>query len=265
MENKNNTCECGGCGWCTIKKVAVVLGAILIIFVAVKIVSEFKAISYIGKPAISQSVNVITVSGKGEVLATPDIANISFGVSEESLVVSDAQKKATDKTNAILAFLKKNGVEDKDVKTTSYNIYPRYEYAQMSGKQNLAAYVVSQNVQIKVRKIEDAGKLLAGLATAGATDISGLSFTNDKRDDLVRDAREKAIKDAREQAEVLARSLGVDLGSITSFYEAYSGDPRPMYMSAKVSSMDSFGGAIPQIPAGENTITSNVTITYEIR
>lgn len=253
-----------------LKKVALTLGVVLIALVAVKVVTEVKSMSYIGKS--ENALNVITVSGKGEVLATPDIATFSFSVTEEAANVGDAQTRATEKTNKILAQIKEAGVEDKDIKTSSYSIYPRYEYTNAgiytSGTRYLAAYVVSQSVEVKVRAIENAGKILSGIGEFGATDISGLSFSVDEQDELARDAREIAIKDAREQAKVLANALGVDLGRITTFYESAPYQPYPVYygkdmvMSVGASARPE---AAPELPAGESKIVSNVTITYEIK
>lgn len=245
--------------------------ALLVVFMAGKSISELKGLKYIGEGL--NATNVITVNGTGDVLATPDVATFSFSVTQEAAAVPDAQKKATDKMNAILAYVKKAGIADKDVKTLSYNIYPRYEYINQpnvapyygQGKQVLAAYVVSQTVEVKVRKMDDAGTLLSGVGSLGATDVSGLNFSVDKQTDVDRQARDKAIADAREQANVLARSLGVSLGRIVSFSE--SGSARYPIYYAKDAMMGA-GSVAPQaanVPSGENKVTSNVTITYEIK
>ncbi|MBI5134406.1 MAG: SIMPL domain-containing protein [Candidatus Taylorbacteria bacterium] len=247
------------------------LGTLLIIlvaFVAIKIVSEVKSLSYIGKP--TNVPNVITVNGKGEVIATPDIATFSFTVSEESPVVSTAQAEATKKMNSILAYLQDTGVEDKDVKTVAYDIYPRYDYVGNTyyggGKQVLAAYVVSQTIQVKVREMAKAGDLLTGIGEYGASNVSGLTFSVDEQDELLREARDKAITDAREQAEKLAKSLGVKLGSITSYYDNSPYQPYPMYYAKDgMGSGVAMNQAAPQLPGGESKIISNVTITYEIK
>jgi uncharacterized protein YggE len=252
-----------------VRNIAFVLGAILIAFLAVKTVGEVKGLSYIGRG--EYPTNTITVSGKGEVLSTPDIASFSFTVQEEGADVAAAQKKATDKMNAILAYIEQQGVDDKDVKTSSYSIYPRYEWRNAtiytSGTQYLAAYVVSQSVEIKVRDLEKAGTLLTGIGEYGATNVSGLNFMVDAQDELMRDARADAIKDARTQAKVLADSLGVRLGHIVSFSESGPYYPYPIYSARSDAAYDmGMGGAkAPELPAGENKITSNVTITYEIK
>ncbi len=248
-----------------VRKSVIALLVILIAFAAVKTIGELKGMSYIGKATTMQ--NVINVTGKGEVLTTPDIATFSFTVSEENLIVSEAQKAANDKMEKILEYVKTSGVEEKDVKTVSYDIYPRYDYqgGMYSSKQVLAGYVVSQTIEVKVRKMEDAGKLLSGIGEFGATNVSGLTFTVDAQDELAREARDKAIEDAREQAEELARSLGVKLGKITSFYESAPYQPYPMYYAKEVMMGEMVENQAATIPGGESKITSSVTITYEIK
>jgi hypothetical protein len=94
--------------------------------------------------------------------------------------------------------------------------------------------------------------------------MSGLNFTNDKYDDLVKEARDKAILEARMEAKGLARSLGVRLVKIVGYSE---GGDYPVYNRAMTSAMsfDAESSAKAVLPTGENMITSNVSITYEIR
>lgn len=255
------------------RNLAIALAALLVLLVAAKVVAEVKSIGYIGTG--TPVTNAITVNGKGEIIATPDVATFSFGVTEEAASVPEAQKAATEKMNAILDYVKKAGVEEKDVKTVSYNIYPRYEWQgatmYQSGRQVLAAYVVSQNIEVKVRNLDNAGTLLSGIGEYGATDVSGLNFTIDDQDEIQRQARNEAIADAREQAQILARSLGVKLGRMTGFYENMPYQPYPMYYGKEMMAMDGAGAArnqaavAPGVPAGENKIVSNVSVTYEIK
>jgi len=257
------------------KNLTYALLTLLVVFLAVKAVGDLKAMKYIGSGVTPT--DTITVNGTADILATPDIATFNFTVQEEAASVPDAQKKSTDVMNSILAYVKKSGVADTDVQTQSYSIYPRYDYVQTAntpattvyypgGKQVLAAYVVAQTIEVKVRKLDQAGALLSGIGEFGATDVSGLTFSVDKETDVERQARDKAIADAKDQADVLAKSLGVSLVRIVSFNESSSGRPTPIYY-AKMDSVAMSAGAVapaPQIPTGQNKITSNVTITYEI-
>ena len=256
-------------GWCPAGKWHKVIGIIVVIFVVIFI---GKAIC--GGPGdfrgSDAQKDTITFTGKGEVVVKPDIATVSFGVTAENLNVAKAQTEATTKMNNIIDLLKTKGVVEKDIKLTNYNIYPRYDYLQAqiypyTGKQTLAAYVVSQTVEVKIRDISKAGEILSGVGEFGVTDVSGLTFTVDNEEVVKDQARDLAITDAKDQAKTLAKSLGVRLVKITNFSE--NGN-YPVYYEMNKSMALGMGGAdaaVPQVPMGENKITSNVSITYEIR
>jgi len=214
-------------------------------------------------------INTITVSGKGEIMIKPDIATVSFGVVKQGVDVATAQKDSATKMEAVLKVLKDNGIEDKDIKTTNYNIYPKYEYSNSLtypyGRQILVGYEISQTVSVKIRDLEKAGSILSGVGSAGATNISNLVFSVDDEVAVKNQARDLAINDAKDQAKDLAKKLGVRLVGITSFSE--NGD-YPIYYGMEKSSM-AFGmggdAVAPRIPVGENTIISQIYITYEIK
>lgn len=278
QEGAGSSCpECGhSCGGLfKAKGPAALAFLVLALFLLAETVTVVRGWAYIGRDLPNQS--TVSVSGKGEVVVKPDIATFGFGVTGESLSVGSAQKTVTDTTNAIFAYLKTAGVADKDVKTTGYTIYPRYEYGDSgvspaaayyppTGKRTLAAYVVSETVEVKVRDIGNAGAIIGGLGELGATDISGLTFTVDDQTAVEDQARSLAIIDAEGRAKKLSDELGVKLVRVLSYSE---NGPYPIYF-AKAAAPLGMGGAAtdsaaPSVPSGENTVTSNVTITYEVR
>lgn len=256
-----------------LKKGLLVAVALLSLYLLVISIKEMKSIGRSDIPAQ----NVVSVSGKGEVVAVPDVALFTFGVTQEGKDVATAQTLATEKINAALKYLKDNGIADADIKTVNYSINPVYDYAQgvcnsircTPGTQTLRGYEINQMVEVKVRKTEDAGKLLSGIGAQGVTNVSGLSFTVDNEEGIKAEAREAAIKDAKAKADVLAKQLGVKIVRIVNFSE--SGD-YPIYYS-KSAVANGRGGAFdmaeqavaPELPAGEHKVISNVTIVYEIR
>ncbi len=245
------------------------------LYLLTRVITEVKTAANIGRtPSQSQ----ITVTGSGDAYAIPDIATVSYDVSFEAKTVSEAQENVTKRSNDILAYLKEAGIKEADIKTTNYQIYPHYEYNsrpvvcydEASCKQTDNRYFVGYNVtssfQVKIRKVEDAGKILAEIGNRKVTNLSGLNFTVEDEDATKAAARKNAIEDAKRKAETLARDLGVSLGKIVSFSE--SGGYYPMYYS-KGMAMDSVGGAggapAPELPVGQNKTTTEVTITYEIK
>jgi len=255
-----------------VKAGAAALG-MLAIFLLIMSISSLKEYRYIGTGV--PATNTITVSGDGEVFAVPDTGEFSVTVREEAETVEYAQTEATKKINAIIAYLKEAGVEDKDVKTVGYNVNPKYEWTQTAcvngycppGKQNLIGFEVSQTLTVKVRDTKKAGELLSGVGGKGASEVSGLSFTIDDEDKLRSEARRAAIEEAQEKANVLARELGVSVVRVVGFYED-AGGYQPYYGKGGAVALDAAmaeRAPAPELPVGENKIVSNVNITYEIR
>jgi hypothetical protein len=243
--------------------------------------NNMKLNGFIGRdiPALT----TISVSGEGEAFAKPDIAELSYSIEQTSKTVAEAQKISTDKINVIMAYLKDTmKIADKDIKTTDYSVYPKYEYQRAvaclnynmngycpEGKQILVGYTVSQSVSVKVRKIDDAGAILSSIGAKGATNVSGLTFTVDAKKDFEAKARDLAVKEAQAKADTIAKSLGVTLTRITNFSEGgnapyYGYGAGAMAKTADFSMMAETAPA-PTISTGENKFVSNVTITYEIQ
>jgi len=218
--------------------------------------------------------NSISVNGEGEVVVIPDVATFNFSVSQDAKLVSDAQEQVTKKMNTILAKLKDLGIEEKDIKTTGYYIEPRYVYTSSicsptycpPSRQTQDGYTVSHSVSVKIRKTEEAGTALTLVGDEGATNISNISFTIDDPSQVMTEARDKAVEDAKMKAKELAKSLGVKLVRVIGYYDN-SGDRNPVpYKEFSLNAVGSASASVtPNIPAGENKVTSNVTVTYEIR
>lgn len=218
----------------------------------------------------------ISVEGKGEIQAVPDVGQFSFSVMATGATASEVQEASATKINDIMAYLKEQGVEEKDIKTQDYNLYPKYRWEERPcafgmvcppGEQVQDGFEVSQTVSVKVRDTAKAGALVAGVGEKGATNISGISFVVDDEEKLKAQARDAAIADAKAKAAKLADQLGVDLVRIVSFYENPGYYPSPMYEAKAYDMAEGMGGATvaPSMPTGEQTTAVTVNITYEIR
>jgi uncharacterized protein len=256
------------------KKISCPVSLLLIVlslFVAVKFINEIKLSSYVGRG--NQPSNVISVSGSGDVLAVSDIASLYVTLTKDGKTAKEAQGLLNESITKTLAYLKDQKIDDKDIKSEYGGLNPKYSYAQPicytypcpTKDPVIIGYTATQSITIKVRVVDNASIIRTGLADLGVTDISGPTFSIDNEDTFKDQARSKAIIDAKAKAEVLAKELGVKLGKVVSFSEN-SGGYYPMYES-KAMMADSVAGAAPAptLPKGENKITSNVSITYEIR
>jgi uncharacterized protein YggE len=212
----------------------------------------------------STTTNTVSFSGEGKVLAKPDVAVIDLSIVTEATTSKAAQDQNSTKSKALTDFLTKQGIDEKDIKTTGYNIYPQYSYPQ-NGRPVITGYQVNQSVQVKVRDLEKVDTILDGVVSAGVNQINNLQLTIDDPEKLKEEAREQAIADAKSKASKLQKQLGVRLGRIVNFSENESGYFPPIYFKEGVG----MGGGVPDrgpsIPTGENEILVNVSITYQIR
>ena len=221
---------------------------------------------------ITDPYNTITVEGTGRAAMVPDTARITFSVSETADTVGDAQAAATTKTDAALAALDEYDIDERDIKTLSYNVSPRYQYPQpcfggvcAPSEPRIVGYDVTQTIEVRVRETAKAGDVLQSLGSIGVQNISGPNFIVDDEDGVKAEARAEAIDEARAKARELAKQLGVRLGDIVSFSENTPGMYGYGMGGMELQAMSAKADAAPTLPMGENETAVTVMITYEIR
>ena len=209
---------------------------------------------------------VISVTAEGKVSTPPDIASMTFGITTGR---QSTAKAATDtiqrNMTKILAAVKALGIDEKDISTESFYLSPEYDYT--TSGQIPRGYQASQTLRVKVRDLDKVGDVLTAATAAGANQAGGITFSVDNPDTLKAQAREIAIEKAKAKATVLAKNLGMSLGRMTAFSEDGAYNP-PMPLMGRAN-YDMAEGAMNQksleIPAGEQEIVTNVTISYELR
>lgn len=277
----------------------IVCVTILTLFILVHTISAVRLYPTLGETdAAAQIQNTISVSGQADMDVSPDVTVFSVLIDAEGKTIEDAQNKASVINNKAIAFLMKNGVAKADIKNTGLYTSPKYDTKYKpcptsvvspkvsSGMSpNVAAmyptvippcesesvisgYTTNISFEVKVRKVnKDETKtstLIAGLAPLGAKASSPMS-TIDKPDVYKNMVRKQAIAKARADAEVLARDLGVKIVRVVNFSDM-SATPYPMYSRSMMSKDAGMAEAVdPELPTGTNKISSQVTITYQIK
>lgn len=229
------------------------------------ILALFLLVSTNQKLNTATTTNTVTFSGQGKVIAKPDIALVDLSIVTEASSSKTAQNDNSKKSKSLTDFLKGQGVDEKDIKTTGYNIYPQYNYPQYQ-KPSISGYQVNQSVQVKIRDLDKVDNILDGVVTSGVNQVNQLQLTVDEPEKLRAEARDKAIKDAEDKARELTKTLDINLGHIVNFSENTGGYPVPMmYAKDSMASGMGGGGGGPSIPTGENEISVDVSITYQIK
>jgi len=208
----------------------------------------------------------ISVSGEGKVMANPDIGELNFGVQTgRQETAEEAMKILADKMTAVIDAVKAQGVEDKDIVTQYLNLNPSYDWDE--GKRIDQGFEATQNVRVKVRNLDNMTAILGAATSAGANQAGSVNFTIDDPEELRAQAREKAIINGQEKAAALAAQLGKKLGKLKGFGEGGYGVPRyekVMMMDAEMG-MGGGGPVAPPLPSGEQEVSVNVSLTYELK
>lgn len=205
----------------------------------------------------TSSQHTITVSGDGQVFAAPDTAHVTLGVQIQNAELAAAQSQATDNMNAVLSSLKKDGIDDKDIKTIVYSVSVNVDQKDPSTS-TVTGYTVVNLVDVKIKQIDKVGSIIDNAVSAGANNVGGIQFSIENMDALMQQAREMAMQDAHNKAEQLAKLGGVTLGMPVSISEGVASPPQPYAVAAR-DSMAS--GAVP-IQTGQSTIQVTVTVSY---
>jgi uncharacterized protein len=225
------------------------------------------AMAHDNQPAIAASSALLTVSADGRSNRVPDLAVFSAGVTTQGATAGQAMSANAAAMTRVIAALKKAGVAEKDIQTSSIQLNPVYGQpvvgpnGQVVQEPRIVGYQATNMVAIKARDIKNFGKVLDALVASGANQISGPSFQMNDPSGAMDEARVNAIKAARARADLYAKAYGLRVVRIVSISEGGYSPPQPKY--AMMEARDASGGSTP-IQAGEVEAQVNVTVQFEL-
>jgi uncharacterized protein YggE len=263
-----------------IKNILGAAGAIAVLALGYAALNYVNTYSKVVEPT---SFRNFSVSGQGKAIAVPDIATFSFQViTEGDKDVAATQIKNTEAANKAIAFVKAQGVDDKDISTEYYNVDPRYEtyncvtppvvYGAVSTPvkpcppASIAGYTVTQSINVKMRDFAKIGNIMSGVVASGANQVGSLSFTIDDPTSVYDQARAQAISRAQVKAEAIAKAGKFSIGRLLGIQE---GSPSPVYNYSQVDMISAKAGAVPaatpSIQPGSQEVDVTMTLQYEIK
>jgi uncharacterized protein YggE len=265
-----------------------ILGGVSVLVILVLGYAAISGVNSYGKSIAPSSFRSFTVSGDGKATAIPDIAEFNFQVvTEGDKDITTSQAANTAAANKAIAFVKADGVADKDIKTESYDISPRYQTYNCSPTPvynsvpmvsagsvgvtttacppaSIVGYTVTQSVDVKIRDFSKIGDVMNGVVKNGANEVGALSFTLDDPTSVQNEARIDAVTKAKAQAQAVAQASGFKIGRLLSVQEG--GGYRSVYNSpVAMTAMKSDSAAgIATIQPGSQEVDVTMTLQYEI-
>lgn len=226
-------------------------------------------------PAMAQSVpatpsadsmfraTTLNLSAYGEVRVAPDMANITLGVMTEALTASEAMTQNSARMNQVVAALRRQGIEEKDIQTSNLNLNAQYQYEQ-NQPPRLTGYQASNNVTIRVLDLKRLGAAIDAVVGAGANQIHGISFGLQNAQAAEDQARQKAVQALTAKSNLYAAATGHRVGRLVTLSEGggYTAPPpMPMPMMA-MARMEKDAGT--SVSGGELAVRVDITGLYEL-
>lgn len=203
----------------------------------------------------------LSVSGHAEVKAKPDVAYLSLSVTTTARQQADAAQDNARRTTALLAALKKAGVQAAQIQTQGYSVQPQYDYT--PSPPVLTGFQAVNSIQVTVTDLPRVGVLLDVATGAGATSAGDVSFDLLDREAVQNAALAKAVAQARAHANVLAAAAGIAVGRPMSVSEGSAPVVQPLLMARSAMALKEAAPTTP-ISAGQITVSADVSVVYAI-
>jgi uncharacterized protein YggE len=208
---------------------------------------------------INATIPQISIAARGEVKVTPDRANIQISVQTKAATAAAAASENATKQQAVIAALKKLGIDAKDISTAGYNVYPEQRY-EPNKEPEIVGYNVTNTLSVDLKSIAMVGPAIDAALDKGANMITSLQFSASNTTLARQQAMTLAIQQARSDAEAAAKAAGGSIGGLLEVNVGayYPPPPRPIQMMAK--SVEA--RADTPISAGDQTISVEVTTRW---
>ena len=207
---------------------------------------------------------VIELSVYESVTAEPDLVTIGAGVTSQARTAVEAMRLNAREMQSVIDQIKALGVDEKDIQTTGINLNAQYDYDRQNQRQVFRGYQVSNRVSVKLRDIQETGEVLDALVVAGATNLSGPTFSIEDDEAAKEAARESAVNRAQERAMAYAKLYGYDSVRILSISEALRGRAPSPQPEARALAADSIMVSGAPVQPGQVSTGVSLSIKYEM-
>lgn len=224
-------------------------------------------------PAAAQTAGQVTqaiagtrldINVTGDATRVPDLAVISAGVVSRSATATGALQDNSARMDKVIAAIKRAGIADRDIQTSSISLNPEYKYVENQPPQ-LVGYTASNQVTVKFRDIRNSGKVLDALVREGANQINGPTMTIEHPEEALDEARAKAVAAGRARADLYARSLGMRVVRVVSVSESGSYAPPPPPMPYAAERIMATGAPATKIEPGEQKLQVSLSMVFELQ
>ncbi len=208
------------------------------------------------------SLNTIVVVGEGSARISPDTAVLNVGLETRADSAGEALTLVTERSTAVLAAAKAQGVPDADLQTHGLALRPQVD---QQGRR-VIGYNASYWLELHIRDVATAPGVVDAVSQAAgdALRLGGFHLAASATEAARAEAGAHAVKDARRRAEALAQAAGVRVGRVLSIAEAGVATPAPGPRLHRVATASASPGAAVPVEVGSEELTARLTVRFEM-
>lgn len=214
----------------------------------------------------------ISVTGTASTQVKPDLLHIQFGVETQQKTAKEALEANSAQMNKVVEAIKKTGITDSELSTSSINIYPVYDSYEdkLTGRytQELVGYRVSNILSVETKKLDQAASIIDNAVGSGVNRVDSVFFTlsqqtNEKlKDELLG----KAVLNAKSKAEKTLlplehKIIGVKAVSLSEFGIPY---PSPVFKASYAFEASERSAMPPPVFTSDQSVTTSVNVVFII-
>lgn len=208
--------------------------------------------------------NVITVTAEGQASGAPTVAYLTLGVQTQGATAQEALSNNSAAMQGVVAKIKQQGVDPKDIQTTEVSIQPQQEQGPtgpVTRPPKIVGYVATNTVVATIRNLSTVGQVLDASVGAGANVAQGIRFGIDDPSALQQQAITQAVKNARARADTIAAAAGVTIAGV----QAVTLDQTPPVMPKALALSAAAPAPATPIQPGQLDVTVQVTAVYRLQ
>jgi uncharacterized protein len=209
--------------------------------------------------------HVIQTTGTGNIIGTPDRAQVTFAVQTENSDVKLAQAENAAKMAKVHDALIAAGIPKDALKTTGYNIYPVYEDSNGLLKPKIKTYQVTNRLTVTLHNVSQTGEVIDTAVASGINEADSIQFmlSDEKQQELRTEALKEAVSRAKSDADTISAAMGTTITGVQRAETGSSYSP-VYYQNYALDGASPRAAAATPIQSGDITVSASVTITYLI-
>jgi hypothetical protein len=201
----------------------------------------------------------VAVTASANIKVPNDTAKVGFGVKRERKTRTAALQATAAGLRQVIAAAKAfPGVGEGDVRTGRINVSPVQ-------KGKVTVYRATEGIQVTLHEPAKSGELIAAGLGAGATGVSGPSFSVGNEEEAFAQVLAAAFTKAKERASILATQAGATLGPALTIEEGEGAEfIGPRFEAAEEEGASVKAGPAPPTKPGTSHVKATVHVIFEL-